>query len=134
MKVYQNMINSEAVPESGVKALVECNILRVFFDYEKLEEVKDSEGNVITSSNEYRLENVDVKNDRTYGGITSAIITDRYPSDKMDAVRLNYELANASTSNISDEKRTEYKNEYATMQAWRLHAKEVAAEVVKLIG
>lgn len=74
---------------------------------------------------------------RSYDAIASAIIEDKYPSDKMDAIRLNFELAqNSDVASISldDSKRKEYIAEYKAMQEWRIHAKEIARKAVDLIN
>ena len=75
--------------------------------------------------------------ERSYDAIVSAIIEDKYPADKMDAIRLNFELAQngaVATIEVSDEKCDEYLAEYKAMQEWRIHAKEVARKAVELIA
>jgi len=53
--------------------------------------------------------------------VIDAIITAEYPNDKMQAVVNNY------LANPDDEVR---KQEFDDMQAWRVHAKQVADEVM----
>ena len=55
----------------------------------------------------------------------------------MDAIRLNFELAqNSAVASIAlaDSKREEYIAEYKAMQEWRIHAKEIARKAVDLIS
>lgn len=135
MKAYFDM-NGDA-PKEDVSANVSGDVLRVTYDYVKSELKKDSEGNVVVGDNAYSAEYIELRGGvRSYDAIASAIIEDKYPSDKMDAIRLNYELAqNADTTGItiSDEKKEEYITEYKAMQEWRIHAKEVAKTAVALI-
>lgn len=134
MKAYFDM-NGDAPKD--VSAKVSGDVLRITYDYVKSEPKKDSEGNVVVGDNAYSAEYIELRGCvRSYDAIASAIIEDKYPSDKMDAIRLNYELAqNADTTGItlSDEKKEEYIAEYKAMQEWRIHAKEVAKTAVELI-
>ena len=59
-----------------------------------------------------------------YDAIVDAIITQRYPSDKMMAVINNYMIS------PDDESITA---EWQEMQAWRQRAKEVAKEAIELL-
>lgn len=59
-----------------------------------------------------------------YDAIVDAIITQRYPSDKMMAVINNYMLSPDDES---------IKAECQEMQAWRQRAKEVAKEAIELL-
>jgi len=58
-----------------------------------------------------------------YGPIVNAIVCERYPADKMQAVINNF------LANQEDE---EAKTEMREMQAWRVFAKKVAKEALKL--
>lgn len=60
-----------------------------------------------------------------YDGIVNAIVTDKYPADRMQAVQNNYLLA-------TREDGTEAIEEFLEMQEWRAMAKAVAHEVLKL--
>lgn len=135
MKAYFDLIGD--APKEDVFAIVSGDVLRVTYDYVKSEPKKDSEDNVVVGDNAYSAEYIELRGGvRSYDAIASAIIEDKYPSDKMDAIRLNYELAqNADTTGItlSDEKKDEYIAEYKAMQEWRIHAKEVAKTAVELI-
>ena len=112
------------LPQSGVKVTVEGAILRLLFDFSQ---ATPAEGEVATDI--YNCESVDV-NGRTYGDIVSAIVNDRYSADEVQAIMANYAEALDSSSEITAEKRAEYLAEYEGYQAWRKHAKEIAAEVV----
>ena len=135
MKAYFDLDGD--APKEDVFAIVSGDVLRVTYDYVKSEPKKDSEDNVVVGDNAYSAEYIELRGGvRSYDAIASAIIEDKYPSDKMDAIRLNYELAqNADTTGItlSDEKKDEYIAEYKAMQEWRIHAKEVAKTAVELI-
>lgn len=56
-----------------------------------------------------------------YPGIVSQIITQKYPSDQMQAIVNNY-LADPSDATIA--------KEFQDMQAWRTMAKRVAKEIL----
>ena len=126
------------LPAENVSVTVSGSYLQVAYDFEKMEQSSiedETMQNVVENS--YMGEYIELRGGvRSYDAIASAIIEDKYPSDKMDAIRLNYELAqNADTTGItlSDEKKEEYIAEYKTMQEWRIHAKEVAKTAVELI-
>jgi len=112
------------LPQSGVSATVEGAILRLLFDFSQAEPAEGEETTDI-----YNCESVDV-NGRTYGDIVAAIVNDRYSADDVQAIIANYAEALDSSSEITAEKRAEYLAEYEDYQAWRKHAKEIAAEVV----
>lgn len=57
----------------------------------------------------------------TYGGIVDALISFKYPADKMQAVINNYLL---------DPKDPVIIQEFEEMQAWRKYSKEYAKEVM----
>lgn len=59
-----------------------------------------------------------------YDAIVDAIITQRYPSDKMMAVINNYMLSPEKEAIAA---------EWQEMQAWRKRAKEVAKEAIELL-
>ena len=60
--------------------------------------------------------------------IINALINLYYPTDKMDAIRNNYDLVRDGSAG---DKTEEYTKEYLDMQAWRKKAKELAAEIMK---
>ena len=57
-----------------------------------------------------------------YVGIVSAIITHRYPADKMAAVQNNY---------LDDQEDADAVEEFRTMQSWRKAAKAIAKEALE---
>lgn len=126
MKCYFNY--SGAVP-SGVKVVREGLTTRIFFDYSTETRQGMDEKNVTVLV----AENVDV-NGSDYSDIVNAIVRDRYAADKVEAVMANYQEAMDLTSSLTEDKRSEYKAEYDSFQAWRAKAKEVAASVVEQIG
>lgn len=127
------------LPKDGVKVLLEGNYLQVSYDFEAVEQPAENADDKdmamrMVSKDAYIGEYVELRGgERGYDAIISAIVEDKYPTDKMDAVRLNYELAKDDTITISDEKRGEYLAEYKAMQEWRIHAKEIAAIAVGII-
>lgn len=132
------MCNMAKLPKEGVNILLEGNFLQVSYDFEAIEKPEEEDADSgdmrIVPKDAYVGEYVELRGgERGYDAIISAIVEDKYPTDKMDAVRLNYELAKDDTISISDEKRAEYLAEYKTMQEWRIHAKEIATIAVGII-
>lgn len=121
MKVNQVLEN---VPSNGIIVREEGDIVRVFFDIEKLKAETSKNGEVIVPDGMCTMENVDVFGTRTYDGIVNAIVCDHYPADKMQAIINNHLLESESK---------EHEAEFAEMQAWRVKAKRVAKEVVSMI-
>lgn len=121
MKAYSDF--NGVMPE-GVQVTVEGSLVRLFFDYAK------NEINVEGEKREQLVcENVNATG-RTYEELVSAIVTDRYSTDRREAIFANYEEAKDETSELTKEKRAEYLKEYSDFQAWRKHAKEIANEVL----
>lgn len=121
MKVNQVLEN---VPSNGIIVREEGDIVRVFFDIQKLKAETSKDGEVIVPDGMCTMENVDVFGTRTYDGIVNAIVCDHYPADKMQAIINNHLLEGESK---------EHEAEFAEMQAWRAKAKSVAKEVVSMI-
>lgn len=121
MKVNQVLEN---VPSNGIIVREEGDIVRVFFDIEKLKAETSKNGEVIVPDGMCTMENVNVFGTRTYDGIVNAIVCDHYPADKMQAIINNHLLESESK---------EHQAEFAEMQAWRVKAKRVAKEVVSMI-
>lgn len=63
--------------------------------------------------------------------LVSNLIRLKYPSDKMDAVRNNYDLVRDETAG---DKTQEYTQEYNKMQDWRRYCKELATEIMNKIN
>lgn len=121
MKSYRSF---EGEIPQGVEIIKEGTLVRLFFDFEKIDQEID--GEVIEN---LVCENVDVIGE-SYDQIVGAIICDKYDMNKREAIMSNYEDAKDANSDITEEKRTEYVNEYTLFQAYRKHAKEIAKEVV----
>ena len=127
------------LPKDNVKVTVSGNYLQVAYDFVRIEQKsEDSDGMHMTIENSCQGEYIELRGGiRSYDAIVDAIIEDKYPSDKMDAIRLNFELAqNGAVASIAldDSKREEYIAEYKEMQEWRIHAKEIARKAVELIN
>ena len=97
---------------------------QINFDTEELSS-EDIEGNTVTS---YRSLYVQVKS-ISYADVISAIIQSRYSDSEITAIVMNNMQANDINSEISQEKRKEYISEYAELQSWRKHAKEIASSL-----
>lgn len=128
------------LPKDNVKVSVSGNYLQVAYDFVRIEQKADDANDSMRMAveNSCQGEYIELRGGiRSYGAIASAIIEDKYPSDKMDAIRLNFELAqNSAVASIAlaDSKRKEYIAEYKAMQEWRIHAKEIAQKAVDLIN
>lgn len=127
------------LPKDNVKVSIYGNYLQVAYDFVRIEQKEEaSESMHMAVENSCQGEYIELRGGiRSYDAIASAIIEDKYPSDKMDAIRLNFELAqNSDVASISlaDSKREEYIAEYKAMQEWRIHAKEIARKAVDLIN
>lgn len=124
------------LPKDNVKVTVSGNYLQVAYDFVRIEQKADDRMHMVVE-NSCQGEYIELRGGiRSYDAIASAIIEDKYPSDKMDAIRLNFELAqNSAVASIAldDSKREEYIAEYKAMQEWRIHAKEIARKAVDLI-
>lgn len=121
MKAYSDF--NGVVPES-VQVTMEGSLVRLFFDY------AINEINVEGEKREQLVcENVNATG-RTYEELVSAIVTDRYSTDRREAIFANYEEAKDETSELTKEKLAEYMKEYSDFQAWRKRAKEVASEAL----
>lgn len=121
MKVFQVL---DVLPKNGIIVREEGDIIRVFFDIEKMAYETSKDGEVIIPDGMCSMENVDVSGTRTYDGIVNAIVCDHYHADKMQAIINNHLLESESK---------EHQAEFAEMQAWRVKAKSVAKEVVTMI-
>ena len=127
------------LPKDNVKVSVYGNYLQVAYDFVRIEQKEEASESIhMVVENSCQGEYIELRGGiRSYDAIASAIIEDKYPSDKMDAIRLNFELAkNSDVASISldDSKRKEYIAEYKAMQEWRIHAKEIARKAVDLIN
>jgi hypothetical protein len=112
------------IPESGIIATREGNVLRLLFGFEKKEKTEDND------IDSYQCESVDVAGATSYGSIISAIVNDKYSNDDVQAIIANYEEAK-DVENPS-EKEQEHLDEYKEYQEYRQRAKEIAKVVVAM--
>lgn len=78
---------------------------------------------IFFNGNMYEYEPIEVKYERwDYGGIIDALVTYKYPNDKMQSVINNYLL---------EPDNAEYISEFNEMQAWRKEAKEIAKQALE---
>lgn len=115
------------LPINGYIANREGNVLRMFFSFEK-QESNDMDGTPIINNN-YWCRSVDTI-DISYGGIVDAIITDIYPLSSQYAILANKNVADDATSDITEEKRNNYINEYNIFQSYRFFAKDLASKII----
>jgi hypothetical protein len=113
------------IPESGVEVILEGVLTRIYFDFRDPDPVNEEP----VPADIKVCESIDVDS-RNYDRIVAAIVTDHYSSDAYQALIANYQMAKDPEAEISEEKRSEYIQEYEAFQAWRAHAKEVAHIVV----
>ena len=113
----------QALPADGVTVTLEGKLLRVLFDFEKVEFPEGDDNHIPKADDLYYCESIDVHG-HGYGDIISAIVNDRYPTDQKDAIMANYELV--KDDHCPEEKKEEYISEYQALQDWRAHAKEIA--------
>ena len=117
----------QALPSDGVAITLEGTLLRVLFDFEKVEAQEGDDIHMPKADDLYYCESIDV-NGRGYGDIISAIVNDRYPTDEKDAIMANYELVKDDL--CPEEKKAEYIAEYQALQNWRTRAKEIAKIII----
>lgn len=138
MKVFMTL--PAGAPADGIKVVVEGNLLRLYFNYAKETETKtSSDGSGIKNGNmdnaSYSAENIDIQGGvRDYAAITAAIVNDMYDVNDVQAILANKALADDAKSDITDEKRKEYLEEYTNYQAYRVKAKETAAKAVEILA
>lgn len=119
-----------SLPQNGVQVTLEGPLVRLLFDFTPATPVlEDGEE---APDDLYDCESVDTT-DRSYGGIVSAIINDRYSQDRVQAILANYQNAIEPESTIDVDKRAEYLQEYHEFQDYREHAKTVARLAVAKI-
>ena len=99
----------------------EGNTVRIEFGYEPVEVTTQPmhEGDEPQTKTEYVGYTVRVEQPLEYGKVVSAIVREKYSADEVEAIVLNHGDGNA-----------EHEAEYAGLQEWRKHAKEIAKGVV----
>ncbi len=127
-----------SVPQSGVIAFAEGNILRLFFDITpaetapaEMESETESDDEDADIPQTYDCTQVDVVGGRTYGDIVSAIVNDKYSADDVQAIIANYTEINEEDTDVAEDKQEEYIKEYADYQQYRKHAKAIASIVLE---
>lgn len=119
-----------SLPQNWVQVTLEGPLVRLLFDFTPATPVlEDGEE---APDDLFDCESVDTT-DRSYGGIVSAIINDRYSQDRVQAILANYQNAIDPESTIDVDKRAEYLQEYHEFQDYREHAKTVARLAVAKI-
>ena len=108
---------------SAMPSLVtmEGEFVRVCFDAEEGKEQRQSTEGETEEVTFYKAYVVRVQHPVTRSKVIDAIVTAAYPSDVMQAIVNNHLLENDSE---------EHEAEYNEMQAWRVKAKSVAADVM----
>lgn len=128
------------LPKDNVMVKVAGDYLQVAYDFERIEQSsgEDADTMHMAVKDSCMGEYIELRGGkRDYDSIVSAIIEDKYPADKMDAIRLNFELAQngaVAAIDVDEDKCNEYLAEYKAMQEWRIHAKEIARKAVELIN
>ena len=133
MKSYSEI---NAAPKGGIEVRIEGNIMRIFFDFERIT-YNVQEGEETITKKQFESECIDVFGGRKYNDIVSAIINDHYSNDDVQAIIANYTEAkeeNTTSEELAPEKREEYIQEYNQFQEWRKKAKDVAKKVLDIIG
>lgn len=128
MKVY---LSQGEIPQSGVSAIVEGTLLRLYFDFEEVPAVTTDDETIPACLS---AENVDITTGKDYGSIVAAIVNSKYSNDDVQAIFADKGLADDSESTITDEKRAEYLEDYNTFQQWRVKAKEVAVKALEILA
>lgn len=77
--------------------------------------------NIIQDGNKVTYDTVQIVGELTYDNIVNAIVSYKYPADKMQAIINNYLLDNEDQIAI---------NEFKQMQDWRKFAKSYAKELI----
>ena len=115
MKCY---FDYEGIVPEGVQVVREGLITRIYFDH-AVEERKIDEDEVQKS---LVAENVDITGTVTKPVVISAIVRTRYSQSAVEAI-----LANGGDTE-------EHAAELEAFKAWRIHAKEVAAQVLSKLN
>ncbi len=123
-------------PQSGIVAYIEGNIVRMFIDLQNATRTEiDDEGKetVVTVEDQFECRSIDT-DEKNYGGIVNAIITEAYPASSQYAILANKQLADDPDSAISEEKRAEYIEDYDDFQFYRAYAKETAHAICEMLN
>lgn len=116
------------VPQCGFTAFLENDIIRIFFSFTPQAPRENEE-----PGNTYDCRNVDVS-ERSYSGVVDAIINDSYPTSMQYAILANKALADDLQNELTQEKRTEYTEEYRAFQEYRTTAKALASDIISYLA
>lgn len=122
----KTVITLSQLPTDGMHVITEGVLTRVFHNLTPV--VANEEGE---TENLFDADLIEVSGQVSYDSLVKGIISDRYPSDRMEAIMLNYQMASLAGSSLSEEKAAEYVDEYKEMQQFRVAAKETAKLVIE---
>ena len=113
----------------------EGNVVRINFDVEQieLENSMDSNAGKKASRKAYAAHVVRISQPVSRDKVIDAIISEAYPTDKMQAIINNHfaNLAKIADGKKLDTDDEEHEAEYNSMQEWRKKAKSVASDVME---
>ena len=113
----------------------EGNVVRINFDVEQIELANNMDGNEgkKASRKAYAAHVVRISQPVTRDKVIDAIVSEAYPTDKMQAIINNHfaNLAKKADGKKLDADDEEHEAEYNAMQDWRTKAKAVAKDVLE---
>ena len=113
----------------------EGNVVRINFDVEQIELANsmDSNEGKKASRKAYAAHVVRISQPVSRDKVIDAIVSEAYPTDKMQAI-INNHFANlgviADGGTLKDADELAHEEEYVAMQEWRKKAKSVASDVM----
>ena len=113
----------------------EGNVVRINFDVEQIELANnmDSKAGKKASRKAYAAHVVRISQPVSRDKVIDAIISEAYPTDKMQAI-INNHFVNlgviADGGTLKDADELAHEEEYVAMQEWRKKAKSVASDVM----
>ena len=113
----------------------EGNVVRINFDVEQIELANNMDSNAgkKASRKAYAAHVVRISQPVSRDKVIDAIISEAYPTDKMQAIINNHfaNLAKIADGKKLDTDDEEHEAEYNSMQEWRKKAKSVASDVME---
>ena len=113
----------------------EGNVVRINFDVEQIGLANNMDGNAGKKSSRkaYAAHVVRINQPVSRDKVIDAIVSEAYPTDKMQAI-INNHFANlgviADGGTLKDADELAHEEEYVAMQEWRKKAKSVASDVM----
>lgn len=113
----------------------EGNVVRINFDVEQIELSNNMDGNEGKKSSRkaYAAHVVRINQPVSRDKVIDAIVSEAYPTDKMQAI-INNHFVNlgvvADGGTLKDADELAHEEEYVAMQEWRKKAKSVASDVM----